>query len=216
MLCLYVFGVLTRHILKKIVRTMKSRLTLLRHGATGLGNKMIGWTDAGLVEDAKIQLTQTKSSLSGQEFSHILCSPLTRCIQTAEILGYRERIEIWDDLREIYFGSWEGMDFQEIFQKFPNEAGRLGQWDEGFCFPDGECIKDFLLRIDRICAGFSRFDQGNILVITHGGIIRQLICRYLRLPAKNYLLFDIKAGMYSSLDLFSEGGILTALNAGGM
>jgi broad specificity phosphatase PhoE len=57
--------------------------------------------------------------------------------------------------------------------------------------------------------------EEKILIITHGGIIRHLLCLLLGLEAEKYLLFEVKSGCISSLRLFDEGGLLTGLNITG-
>jgi broad specificity phosphatase PhoE len=53
-----------------------------------------------------------------------------------------------------------------------------------------------------------------LLVISHGGVIRQLICSCLGLGPENYLAFDIQPGLCSVIELHSQGGVLVGLNQG--
>jgi alpha-ribazole phosphatase/probable phosphoglycerate mutase len=49
-------------------------------------------------------------------------------------------------------------------------------------------------------------------IFAHGGVIRALICLWLGLPAKHYLLFEIDPASVSAVRLFGDQGVLTRLN----
>jgi broad specificity phosphatase PhoE len=51
-----------------------------------------------------------------------------------------------------------------------------------------------------------------VLVIAHGGVVRGLLCHLLRLPPRNYLLFDVKPARLTVIDYFPEGGVLAGFN----
>ncbi|MCW5210022.1 histidine phosphatase family protein, partial [Desulfobulbus sp. US1] len=51
-----------------------------------------------------------------------------------------------------------------------------------------------------------------VAVVTHGGVIRTMICLALGISPRNYLLFDVQPASLTVLDLFSEGGVLRGLN----
>jgi alpha-ribazole phosphatase/probable phosphoglycerate mutase len=57
--------------------------------------------------------------------------------------------------------------------------------------------------------------EEKILIIAHGGIIRHLLCLLLGLDAEKYLLFEVKPGRVSSVQLYDEGGVLTGFNITG-
>jgi alpha-ribazole phosphatase len=193
---------------------MGRTLYLLRHGETGASGRYIGTTDLPLAAEAFSRLSGTATALRAKPLAKILCSPLRRCLQTAEYLDLQVEMEVWDDLREVDFGLWEGKSFAEISGEYAREVDQWASWSTDFTFPGGERIADFLARIQQVRERLDNMREDNLLLISHGGIIRQLICAYLGLRPENYLLFDVKAGLYSSLSLYSEGGILSSLNSG--
>lgn len=193
---------------------MGRNLYLLRHGKTGTGGRYIGASDLPLAAEAYFRLSDTATSLRTKPLTQILCSPMRRCRQTAEHLGLQIGMEVWEDLREVDFGLWEGKTFAEIAGEYPDVVELWASGSTDFAFPGGERIADFLARVRRVRERIDRMEEDNLLVISHGGLIRHLICDYLGLSSPNYLLFDVKAGLYSSLSVYSQGGILTALNSG--
>ena len=51
-----------------------------------------------------------------------------------------------------------------------------------------------------------------MLLVTHGGVIRAMICRLLGLPPRDYLLFDTRCASLSVVDIFDGKGVLAGLN----
>jgi broad specificity phosphatase PhoE len=54
-----------------------------------------------------------------------------------------------------------------------------------------------------------------MLLVTHGGVIRHLLCLMLGLPMVKYLVFDVQPGCFCSLQVYSDGSVLTGFNLKG-
>ena len=194
---------------------VEKKLYLLRHGDVGGGGRLIGSTDLPLAAEGLGQLDRTAAMLQRKGIGSIFTSPLGRCLQTVERLGLDDsEVCVHQALREVHFGAWEGLCFSEIAREYPEEVRTWSTWSTAFTFPGGENMGDFLARVGEAAELIDRHPADNLLVVSHGGVIRQLICHYLGLEARNYLLFDIAAGCCSTLDLYSQGGVLTGLNLG--
>ena len=50
-----------------------------------------------------------------------------------------------------------------------------------------------------------------MLAVTHGGVIRTMICHLLGLEPRNYLAFDVPYSAMAVIDLFDGRGVLAAL-----
>jgi alpha-ribazole phosphatase len=194
---------------------MLSRLILLRHGKTPLSGRFAGSTDLDLNGDGIQQILALKPILADERIERIFCSPMRRCRETARLLDLDAEVLYIEDLREIDFGLWEGKDFSEIEKNDPRRVRNWIEDPDGFCFPDGECRADFIHRVERFKNMLQTLQNEKILVISHGGVIRHLICLFLGLSVNNYLLFKINEGELTTLDCFAEGGVLTGLNRGG-
>ena len=193
---------------------MSRKLTLLRHGNTGFSGQYIGAKDVPLSPDGCQQVASLKQVLPDQQIDEILSSPMLRCRESVEILFADHPVNYDDDLREIDFGRWEGLSFQEITKNDPELVDKWAVWSPDFCFPEGECIAHFLKRVHRAGSRIKESSNENIILIAHGGVIRALLCYLLNLNPENYLLFQVKKGKYATLDLFSEGAVLTGFNLG--
>ncbi|MBB5346456.1 histidine phosphatase family protein [Desulfoprunum benzoelyticum] len=194
--------------------TMRQRLYLLRHGSTGAGNRYIGSTDLPLSPEGVADLEGAADLLQRQELDAVFCSPMRRCRQTLDRLGLHLRPEIVDDLREIDFGRWEGLSFAEICATDGDLVDRWAQGEKDFAFPEGESLRGFLLRIDRIRLMLTTMPARRPLLVTHGGIIRHLVCACLGIEPEKSLLFAVKPGRCTVIDLHSAGGVLAGMNLG--
>ena len=193
---------------------MVKRLYLLRHGRVDTRGRYIGSTDLPLLPEGVDDLVAVAPYIRRQNIGEILCSPLLRCRQSLEALNLAARYAICSDLREIDFGEWEGLSFAEILQCDASLVEKWAEWSEDFNFPGGEGIRPFLQRIHKVRQMIDTAVADRLLVISHGGVIRQLICSCLGLGPENYLAFDIQPGLCSVIELHSQGGVLVGLNQG--
>jgi len=193
----------------------EKEIYLLRHGDTGLPGRHIGSTDVPLINKGKGQVCRTARLLQTVGFDKIICSPMLRCRQTLDILDISCPWETSELLREIDFGRWEGKSFDEIVQEDHHLVDDWVTHPETFAFPGGESLIAFKKRVAAVKNELEEIDCRRILVVSHGGIIRYLLCLLLGLDIDKYLIFEVKAGSYCSIRLFAEGGVLTGFNIQG-
>jgi len=195
-----------------------TEIYLLRHGDTGAGQALVGATDLPLAPWASGKLAAASRLLAAVRFDHIWRSPRLRCRQTLAVVLPETEAEIIDDLREVDFGRWEMKKFGEISKEYPDDVARLAAWDENFAFPGGESIASFLARAAAVrarVAALAKIERDQkILMVTHGGVIRQLLCGWLGIPSRHYLLFSAKPGKIATLSIHEDGGVLTGFNLG--
>jgi alpha-ribazole phosphatase len=189
------------------------KLVFLRHGdIAGFHNRYLGITNAHLSEKGQEQAARAGRNLSMEKFDAIYCSPLDRCLETLKKLNRPENVFFDERIREINFGLWEGKTFAEINEQYPDVVSEWAKGDPAFRFPAGENISDFQDRVSDFAHQFYDVSGKNFLIISHGGVIRHLICAFLNISFDNYLYFRIDYGRFILLDLYSEGGVLTGLN----
>ena len=59
-----------------------------------------------------------------------------------------------------------------------------------------------------------RDEADTVLAVTHGGIVRAMICHILGLRPRNYVLFDVAHAACAVIDVFEDKGVLSGLNVG--
>lgn len=192
---------------------MTKRLMLARHAQVDpqYAGRFLGSTDVPLSNLGLRQSAVLARALRQHPFDSLSVSPLRRAEQTAEPFSCDRHVD--PDLREIDFGLWEGRSFEEILSAGENESiDRWRRFDREFSFPDGESLGGFVARIARVADRLASNPAEQILVITHGGVIRATICHLLGLDVKNYLLFDVRPASITTIDLFDGRGVLVGLN----
>lgn len=197
---------------------MSHQITLIRHGSIGsdLYQRLIGSTDVPLSEEGRRQSRRLISALRERSGSTFYCSPLRRAQETARAAldPYPAEMVLDRDLKEIDFGQWEGMTFEQVNAR---DADAVGRWASGaveFAFPGGETIAGFAERVERAARRMAADDTETVVAFTHGGVIRHLICHYLGLPFSNHsLAFEIHYASITTVQIFDDGkGVLTGLN----
>ncbi len=193
---------------------MVTQLYLLRHGPAAVeSGLLVGSTDVGLNGKGLVRLGSLNRQLADVDVWY--CSPMLRARQTLASLRQHINIKqeiLYDDrLREIDFGRWEMQSFADISRADPD---LIDSWTDytNFVFPEGEAVAAFCKRIETMLELFTARNRGKIGVITHGGVIRTLICLALGIPVRNYLLFDVQPASLTVLELFDDGGVLKGLN----
>ncbi|HEX8732635.1 MAG TPA: histidine phosphatase family protein [Ktedonobacterales bacterium] len=163
------------------------RLLVARHGATehNENGRITGQTDAPLSALGQRQAEALGERLAGARFDAIVASDLDRAMETAEAVARRVGLPVMidPDLREIAMGAWEGRVFAELLRDEPEMVRRveldpLGAWGA----PEGETWARFSGRVQGALARWrDHFPDGNVLWVTHGGVVSVLLLRALGL-----------------------------------
>lgn len=195
---------------------MAHQLLLVRHAAIGqeYTGRYVGHTDVVLDSYGRNQAGALVPLIRSRQPERCFCSPLIRARQTAETLCESEQlpVQVDNDLREIDFGRWENRTFAEIVAEDPELVDRWAEWHADFAFPDGESIDCFATRIRRVADRLAAEARGVILVVTHGGVIRGMLCHFLGLHPRDHLLFHVRHAACATVDLFDGKGVLSGLN----
>ncbi|MGI6358630.1 MAG: histidine phosphatase family protein [Bacillota bacterium] len=155
------------------------KLLVVRHGETesnALG-RYCGSQDVPLNDTGVAQAEAAAENLPRHEIDVVICSPLRRARQTAELLmpQAKETMLIWDDFRERCMGVYEGLTREEIRAQYPLfwQQDALRQLDFA---PDGaETMREVRERVirgmERIIANFA---GKTVLLVTHGYVSREI------------------------------------------
>jgi len=196
---------------------MMLRLLLVRHGETGAnaGRRFSGSGDVPLNERGREQAEALRKALLAEEIHRIHCSDLIRARDTAGAIAEGRPIEIipTPNLRELDFGEWEGMTYEEIRRRDPEILGRWEADPALVAPPGGESLDGLDRRVGTFMAGLPDLRGGQTaLVVGHAGSIRMLLCRVLGLPPRAHWQFGVAPGSLSEINLYPEGAVLVRLN----
>nr|VFK63901.1 MAG: alpha-ribazole phosphatase [Candidatus Kentron sp. UNK]VFK70745.1 MAG: alpha-ribazole phosphatase [Candidatus Kentron sp. UNK] len=196
------------------------QLILVRHCEASLQGRYIGRTDPSLTEVGVAhahRLARRLLRLTKASTTHplpILSSPARRALETVRLAteGIPSVIRRDADLCEIDFGRWEGLHFDEVVKADPELVDEWARGEMDFCFPAGEGIQAFRERVE--CAG-SRMRDGQeemLLVVSHGGVIRFLVCYFLGLSPQSHRMFEVNPGSITRIRLYDDSAVLAGLN----
>lgn len=159
------------------------RIFLIRHGKTNgnLYGKYIGVTDLPLCMEGAEELAALRlHHPDGKEYPevhHVYASPLTRCLQSAQILYPGKEVQPVQGLCEYDFGEFEGKSADELIQRDDYKLWLRGGADSRP--PEGESMGEFTERcvrgLEEVLLDMMRRDITRCAVVTHAGVIMNLL-----------------------------------------
>jgi probable phosphoglycerate mutase len=149
---------------------------LIRHGQTnGNRDRIVQMPDTPLSELGHQQAEQLAQRFQNIPIATIICSDYLRTQQTAAPLHALKHstFSLQPLLRERSFGDLRGKAYDEIDTDF---------FAESYSPPNGETHQQFVERVNMawefILSTYHKI-QGNIVVMTHGLVLRELITQHL-------------------------------------
>src|SRR5438270_3933958 len=158
-------------------RPPRTRLFLVRHAQSTWNetDRVQGQADPPLSELGREQARRLADRLGRRRWAGFYTSDLKRAAQTAQPVAAVLEMQpvVMSELREIHLGAWEGLTKEEIVERYP------GQWEQWTsepnydAVPGGEGAAAFEQRAAAVIAEImSRHESGDVLVVTHGGVIQ--------------------------------------------
>ncbi len=156
------------------------RLYITRHGTTEWNIKKIlqGWKDSNLTDEGINRAIRLGERLSDIDFDYIYSSPQNRALETARLIrGSKDTIILpHTGLRELGFGSWEGMEIDEVKRLYPEEYDtHLNDPGAYISSNGGESFQVLFDRVKEFIDEIKELDAKNILLVTHGVTVKALL-----------------------------------------
>jgi broad specificity phosphatase PhoE len=154
---------------------------LVRHGETEMAGRFCGHSDPPLNHAGRKQIEEAAALLTSTPPEVIYSSDLKRALQSAQLLAIRfaAPVHLRVGLREICFGAWEGLWWQEIEQRFPQHAQ---VWMERYphgVIPSGEAYDQFSSRVDEEATFLlEQAKTRSVVAVTHAGFIRTALINF--------------------------------------
>lgn len=177
-------------------------LLLARHGETewSRAGRHTGRTDLPLTPAGEAQAKSLAPLLTGRAFGLVLTSPLVRARRTAELAGLTGAVRE-PDLREWDYGGYEGITTADIHRTRPG----WDLWTDGVPpgrESPGESPGQVGERADRVLSRVAgALEDGDVMLVAHGHLLRVLTARRLGLPPSAGRLFRLETGTLSRLSL---------------
>jgi broad specificity phosphatase PhoE len=113
--------------------------------------------------------------LSAETIAGVYSSDLRRALSTAQAIAEARSIplSLRPALREIHFGEWEGLSWEEIVQSYPEYSREWIAVYPRLPAPGGESFQIFEARILEEVNHL--LERGPIAVVTHAGALRVVL-----------------------------------------
>ncbi len=155
------------------------RIYLVRHGETmwNVEKRLQGWKDSPLTDNGLRSAKRLAKRLQDIRLDRVFSSDQKRALTTAEIIAKDRNIpiEVLSSLRELNFGSWEGMTISEIETLYPLEYSTYKTDPDRYTSVGGENIEQLFDRVSKALETIGSCGEENVLVVTHGVTIRALM-----------------------------------------
>lgn len=183
----------------------------LRHGQTEANEqgRYLGHTESPFTDRGKAHIEQAVEALNGLQASRLYTSDLGRCQAMASAIGDKLQLTpiVEPALRELHFGQWEGLTYDEIVER---DRSLVFRWYDAPLHerpPGGETLVELGQRFDPWLekALLAAAPEDTIVVVTHGGPLRWLLSRYVHADVSGFWQREgVKHGGMLALD-YAEG-----------
>jgi probable phosphoglycerate mutase len=197
---------------------MSLRLYFLRHGQTELSREDSfcgSGLDPALTPDGREMAQAFNDAYRGKSWLAVYSSSLRRAIATAQplcdTLGIKPVVR--DELKEIGYGKWEGLTREIVEREFHDD---YVSWlaDPAWHAPMGGELAVVVAQraLNVIQEIKERFEDGNVLVVSHKATIRIILCSLLGIDVGRFRYRLVcPVGSVSIVEFTSEGPLLHSL-----
>lgn len=190
---------------------------LVRHGESTWNreHRIQGQLDPPLSPDGVRQAQLLAERLAGREFAAFYTSDLQRAAQTAEAIGKAIGMsaEPMPAVREIFLGDWEGLTTDQIAQRYPEAWAAWVEEPHWDVVPGGEGEAAFEVRVTAALDQLTqRHPAGDVLTVTHGGVIQIALHRVIGTPSRGLFPFRIQNASISLIERRSGRAVISGVN----
>jgi broad specificity phosphatase PhoE len=191
------------------------RVVLVRHASAEGQGDFLGQRDAPLSALGRQQLPALVRHPRLHRVDVVYCSDLSRATATAAAIARRRRVVpvVRPRLREMHFGRWEGLSWDQVVERFPRIARRWLDTRATPAVPGGEAMASFKRRVTLELKRIVAANPGrHVVVVTHAGVIRIAIGAALGLSERHLFRVAQAPCAVSVIDYFRGGVIVQCLN----
>lgn len=168
----------------------------MRHGQinSNLNHVYSGRSDEPLNKRGLEQAYEAINLVARAEIDRIICSPLARTTQTANIIAIANNLDYQSDdaFVEMAFGPWEGKSESWIKQRYPIEWALWNRAPHQLQMPRRETLLELQNRVMRRIHKIAATEPAaNILVICHVAIIRVVLLQAQNRPLSDYKMVEV-------------------------
>ena len=164
-----------------------TKVIFIRHGQTewNVTGRYQGQSDVQLSEEGRQQAVKLAENFPVERVDAIYASDLQRAMVTAETIAKQFGLSVQAEpaFRELSFGDWEGLTYQQIVDKWEDAMANFLQHPDILEIPGGESFpavqKRAVMRLNELV---KEHDGQIIVVVAHGAVLRTLLAAALHMP----------------------------------
>lgn len=163
---------------RRVLEENEHCLIGIRHGETtfNVEGRCATTTDVPLTDVGRIAALESARSLSGAPVDRVLCSPMQRARETAELMLPGREVEIDDRLREPPAGPFEGEVLKDLWEEGHELSSQFTSYmdEKNPVVPDGaESIEETEAKAAALLSDLGE-QPGRVVAFSHGGLLRIL------------------------------------------
>jgi probable phosphoglycerate mutase len=189
-----------------------TRVLVARHGEAEYESTAVTDDGGSLTARGREQARALARELRGERIARIWCSPLSRAVQTAEIVaaalatdGSRVDVVVREGLREYGVGSLAGTHADEREQLEPVFAAWT-RGDDDATIPGGERVGDIVARVREVLEEIADQHRGEaVLVVGHGGSLLATLPELVGRPRASAYDLTLPSAGHVELEVDADG-----------
>lgn len=192
-----------------------ARLYLVRHGEVVNHGVYNGHTDVDITPRGVKQMESLRDRLCEQKIAAVYASDLRRTLLGAEIIGQPHDLQpqSFPQFREMNFGRWQGLTYEEVMEKYPEDIPQWLQDLENFRIPQGESLRDVQERVlPKLKEIIAKHQGEDFVLVCHGAVNRVIIADALHLPLAHLLHLEQDYGCLNIIEYTSSWRVIKLIN----
>ena len=184
----------------------------VRHGPTH-AKSFVGWRDIPADLSDLAQVARLRAHLP--EDAVVVSSDLSRAWQTADALLQDSHLRLPHNpcLREMHFGLWDGMHFDDVSTRDPDLSRTFWENPGDVSAPGGESWNMASARVQAAVSAISQRHSGrHIIAVAHFGVILTQLQRALGISAYQTLSHHIDNFSVTQIDWQNTGAVVPHIN----
>lgn len=153
------------------------KLYIVRHGQTqwNKAKKLQGWQNSDLTEEGIQGAKLLSQRLKDVKFDYIYSSPQIRAIETANLIKKdKEKLVILDEIKEMGFGEWEGLEKEKLENLYGEEYYNFWKKPHLYKTSGGETFGQLRERVESGIKKIIKNGGDNVLLVSHGVVIKTI------------------------------------------
>lgn len=184
----------------------------VRHGPTH-EKTFVGWRDVPADLSDTAALKRLNDHLPQRAL--LVSSDLGRAVQTADAvaLSGRRRLPHDPDLRELHFGLWDGMHFEQVAKADPDLCRAYWETPGDVAPPEGESWNAAAARVGRsVDALNAAHPESHVIAVAHFGVILTQLQRAMDVTAAQIMAHKIANLSVTELEFTSGSWSVKRIN----